>query len=203
MKAKYSLKELFTTWMEQRSEELAKDPHRYGEHLSPEELFELTRPGGLATAERRVMEHLASCPWCLEKWHLMKEIFESRPLKEISGELDRSPVLEEYVLLEAASTEEAGSEIVCRTSDERITLTLYPGDDRNPEKVYLALRIEDEELREKVKDRVVTISFYDKTRRKIMETKGLLQEGKLVKILDLREDLDNRIKDISLVGIKA
>jgi hypothetical protein len=50
-------------WQEQRRQEAAQENN----HLSIAELAQYARPGGLASADEAVLEHLAFCPICLEK----------------------------------------------------------------------------------------------------------------------------------------
>ena len=196
METRYSLKELFDALFEKKAK---KDK---GEHLSANILLEISGEGGLSRAKPEILEHLASCPWCLEKWHLMQSL-EEEIFTEETGKRHNSIIFQEYVYLEAASTKKVGTEIVCQTTDQRVRLTVYPGDERNPEKVYVALRIEDEDLKKKLEDKSVTLSFYDKARRKIMEIKGFLKGGKFAKILDLKEDFKQRMRDIASIGIEA
>ncbi len=200
MESRYSLKELLRILLEEKAERnaLAEEGH-----LSPEDFLEIAGEGGLSRAAPGVLEHLALCPWCLEKWRLLQG-FEEEFFTEKAEEAGRgSAIFQEYVYLEAASTREAGTGILCQTTDRRVRLSLYPGDERNPEKVYVALSVEDQDLRRRLEDRPLTLSFYDKARRKILEVKGFLRGGKFAKILDLKEDFKHRMRDVASIGIEA
>ncbi|MCG8617987.1 MAG: hypothetical protein MI802_17375 [Desulfobacterales bacterium] len=56
-------------------------------HLTPEAIYRLSRPGGLAGATEADLDHLASCPDCLAGWELLCVLEETPDISETSADI--------------------------------------------------------------------------------------------------------------------
>ena len=68
------------TWQMWKQDEAAP-------HLTPETLYRLSRPGGLAGAAESDLDHLASCPDCLAGWELLCVLEETPDQPEAGADI--------------------------------------------------------------------------------------------------------------------
>jgi hypothetical protein len=103
-------------WQEQRRQEVAQENN----HLSGAELEHYAAAGGLASAGEAVLEHLAFCPICLEKWAEACRKDEALPPVAVADDWYGGG------MMEAAATEQADRPVFLPSICGDFILRLFP-----------------------------------------------------------------------------
>lgn len=104
-----------------------------GGHLTDDDFYPLAVPGGIDTAAEQIVDHIASCPVCLEKWAMWRRAVSDTAVNESEEEQIIS-----YGMLRAAAGKEQKEAVNIKSNCGRFILGIYPQKD-DPGKAMVVL----------------------------------------------------------------
>jgi hypothetical protein len=183
MNQSHSLHTILHIWKEAYTDP-AKGNSKEGNHLSAGELYAMAKQDGMVKAQPEAMNHLATCPRCLQEWAAWR-----RAVTAVNELDDPEAINEEfpamaYGMREAAATEKPMEPVSMRSRCGRFILGLFPQVD-NPHKGMVTLEaVADREP--SAEGRHCTI----RDRNGLVFLEGKLHHGRLARTCERLRDID-------------